>query len=71
MTKVGRIIYEETVAAVNTAVDNKSRDIAMNFIADGTSLDVVSRNTGLDMSVVQDLARQVSEQKSESTVVTV
>ena len=64
MTKVGRIIYEEQVAAVNTAVEKNSRDIAMNLIADGANLDFVSRKTGLDMSVVQDLARQVMEHQS-------
>ena len=70
MTKVGRIIYEEQVAAVNSAIANNSRDIASNLIADGFALEAVSRNTGLDMSVVEELAQKVAEQKTEAATVT-
>ena len=63
MTKVGRIIYEEQMEAVNTAVNKKSEDIATNLIIDGASLESVSRNTGLEMSVVEELAKKVAEKK--------
>lgn len=60
MTKVGRIIYEEQLAAIN----NEVRRIAENLLSDGASNEYVNRITGLEMSVVEELAKKVAEQRA-------
>ncbi len=73
MTQFERFIYEEKMEAVNKAkeetekeaTDKTSRAIAANFLSDGLDIESVSRNTGLELSVVQEMARKLEEQKKE------
>lgn len=67
MTKVGKIIYEEQVEAINEALSS----VAENYLRDGDSLESVSRNTGLDMATVEALAKKVAEQRAGSLATTV
>ena len=66
MTKFDQIINEE----IRDGVIKEARRIAENLLMDGASLESVSRNTGLDMSVVEELSKKISE-KRETTAVTV
>ncbi len=59
MTKFDQIIYNEKMEAINKAEEA----IALNFLNDGTPIEVVSRNTGLDIETVKELARKAGNAK--------
>ncbi len=67
MSKWDRLIYNEKMEAVN----EKTCEIAKNLLNDGLSAEVVSRNTGLDMSVVESIANKISAEKSNKDAVPV
>ena len=55
MTKVGRLIIEREEEAIRRDEER----IARNMLAEGDSVEKVSRNTGLELSDVQRLADQL------------
>ena len=60
MTKFERLIHEEQM--------EKIEQIALNLLADGMECEAVSRNTGLDIKVVKELAEKVAKEKDEASV---
>lgn len=55
MTKVERLIYEDAETEVSTR-------IARNLIYDGNSVESVSKNTGLSLSVVEKIAEDIAKE---------
>lgn len=53
MTKIEKMFYDEKIEAI--------KNIAVNFLKDGQSPESVSKNTGLDISVVKELAEKIKE----------
>ena len=70
MTKFEKLIYDEMMEKVNEAVDKaekrRTEEIAANLLSDGTSVERTSRNTGLEISVVEEIAKRVRGEKIES-----
>lgn len=71
MTKFDKLIYDEMMEAVNKATDEKTVSIAKNLLNDGISAEVVSRNTGLELSVVKELDKSIKCGKTEKNAVPV
>lgn len=61
MTKIEQIFYDEKMEAIN--------EIAANLLSDGLPIDKVSNYTGLDLSVVEEIARRTATQQKESVPV--
>ncbi len=53
MTKIEKMFYDEKIEAIKT--------IASNLLRDGQSPESVSKNTGLDITVVMELAEKIKE----------
>ncbi len=53
MTKIEKMFYDEKIEAIKT--------IASNLLKDGQSPESVSKNTGLDITVVMELAEKIKE----------
>lgn len=53
MTKIEKMFYDEKIEAI--------KNIAINFLKDGQSPESVSKNTGLDITVVMELAEKIKE----------
>lgn len=53
MTKIEKMFYDEKIEAI--------KNIAVNFLKDGQSPESVSKNTGLDITVVMELAEKIKE----------
>lgn len=65
MTKWDRLIYNEKMDAINESKE----EIAINLLQDGMSVDRVSRNTGLDIAVVEELVGKINaNQNNKDTV---
>ena len=64
MTKFDKLIYDEKMEAIN---ENSER-IAKNFLNNGFSVEDVSINTGLDRNVVEELARNIKDNKVNKDV---
>lgn len=75
MTKFEKLIYDEKMEAVNNAVnkatDETAMSIAKNLLSNGFSVEDVSINTGIDMSVVEELSESVKNGKTEKNAVPV
>lgn len=61
MTKVGRLIIEQEEAAVRNGIEKEDLRIAKNFLNEGVSAEKVARATGLDISVVQKIADEITD----------
>jgi len=64
MTKIEKIFYDEKIEAVN----EKAYTIACNFLKEGLSIDMVSRNTGLDISVVEELSKNLDKEQEKEAM---
>ncbi len=53
MTKIEKMFYDERIEAIKT--------IGSNLLKDGQSPESVSKNTGLDITVVMELAEKIKE----------
>lgn len=56
MTKIEKMFYDEKIEAI--------KNIAVNLLKDGQSPESVSKNTGLDITVVMELAEKIKESVS-------
>ncbi len=56
---------------VNKATSQQAERIATNLLCDGLSKEAVSRNTGLDIAVVEDIAKRISAERTSKDAVTV
>ncbi len=68
MTKWERLLYNETLEAVNKATNDKTYTIATNMLSDGMSPDKVSNYTGLDIAVVEELSRNLNKEQSKEAM---
>ena len=68
MTKIEKMFYDEKMEAVNKATNEKAYTIAINFLIDGLSPEMVSRNTGLDLAVVEELSKKISKERSQEPI---
>ena len=65
MTKIEKMFYDEKMGAVNEAMTESAEAIAANLIRDGADVDFVSRNTGLDLSVVEGIADRIARENNK------
>ena len=68
MTKWEQLLYDETMEAVNKATNEQAYNIASNLLKEGLSPEMISRNTGLDISVVEELSRNLDKEKEAMSV---
>lgn len=59
MTKVGRLIYEDQLKAVSEGIRNDEIRIARNLLAAGDSMEKTASATGLELSLVEELAKEI------------
>ncbi len=64
MTKIEKIFYDEKMEALN----KKTETIATNLLRDGLSPEMISRNTGLDIAVVEELSRNLNKEQSKEAM---
>ena len=64
MTKIEKIFYDEKMEALN----RKTETIATNLLRDGLSPEMISRNTGLDLAVVEELSRNLNKEQSKEAM---
>ncbi|MBE5900100.1 MAG: hypothetical protein E7279_10955 [Lachnospiraceae bacterium] len=68
MTKWEQLLYDETMEAVNKATNEQAYNIASNLLKEGLSPEMISRNTGLDISVVEELSRNLDKEKEKEAM---
>lgn len=61
MTKIEKMFYDEKMEALS----ENTEKIAANLLKDGLSTEMVSRNTGLDLSAVEELAEKIAKEKMQ------
>ena len=73
MTKFEQILYKEKMEAVNEAVnravDENAENIAENLLRDGLDIEFVSRNTGLDLAVVEAIAQRIANEQTANAAI--
>lgn len=72
MTKIEKMFYDEKMEAVNNATERTAHDTAeyieTNLLRDGLSPEMISRNIGLDIAVVEELLRNLIREQSKEAM---
>ena len=64
MTKWEKLLYDEKMEAIN----EKVCDIATSLLKEGLEPEMISRNTGLDISVVEEISQKIDRKNAKDAV---